>query len=125
VSALSRDAGGEVISCPYITGPPDESSVDIGRILVGVLARTGQAMLVDAGALLVERLATARHVEGNVIDVVEEGSRIREVVRGGQLADLRRAVRAYHRIRISKAYAIASLLGPRAASGLEYIPDIV
>jgi hypothetical protein len=103
----------------------DESNIDIGRMLVGIFARTGQGLLVDSGALLVERLATARHVEGKIIDVAEEGTRLRALIRHGPHAELRRAIRAYHRVRIKKANAIASLLAPRARSGLEYISDIV
>jgi len=101
----------------------DGERPDAGRIFVSLLALSGQPILLDAGAIVIERLATARAVERDVIETTSETAMLRDLVAGATAVTVGKAIRSYFRLRKSRAEQVAAIFANRQATG--YIPDIV
>lgn len=101
----------------------DGERPDAGRMFVSLLALSGQPILLDAGALVIERLATARTVERDIIESTSETALLRDLVAGASATAVGKAIRAYFRLRKARAEQIAAIFANRQATG--YIPDIV
>ena len=96
----------------------------IAHLFMIILAGAGVATLLDSGALILERLATARLVDRP--DVVErERLEIARLLEEGRLSALLKAVRAYHRLRRDSAMEIAQALSATSRGAGEYFRDMV
>lgn len=115
---------------PQVSGEPDgqlgtiPEDAALGRIFLTILARAKAPLLFDAGALILERLASARSTEDPAA-TQRLCADILPLLENRRFAPLAGVLRSYHRARranaVELAQAIAGLARPRG----EYFRDMV
>ena len=95
----------------------------IARVFLAILAASGATALLDSGALIVERLASARLAE-SAAAVEPQGDEIARLFGERSLSALASAVRAYHRARRANAVEIAQAIAA-AGSGHKYFRNMI
>lgn len=98
------------------------NDIEAGRMFVSLLASSKLGIVLDAGALAVERLATARHAEPTIIDTSSELATLLTQAASGDQNGFTAAIASYFKLRIKNAELIASALEGPPATG--FIPDM-
>lgn len=96
----------------------------LARRFLSLLVSSGSNFLLDAGALTLERLATARQAEISILqlDLELEREQLTEMLNDARAAAQAKAVRQYHRVRRAEAHRIATAF---QVAGDGYIRDMV
>lgn len=98
---------------------------DFYPLLAGILLRSSQRVLVDAGLLWIERLATARLVEPGLFDTGADHDMLAVALDEGDPDALARAIRRYCRRRAARSADLARAIAALADRADEYIPDML
>lgn len=115
---------------PQASGGPDEQlgtlpeDAALGRIFLTILARAEAPLLFDAGALILERLASAR----STVDPAATRSLCADILpllENRHFARLAGLLRSYHRARRANAVELAQAVAGLARPQGEYFRDMV
>lgn len=105
-------------------GEPFATDMGIGQIFLAILAKAEVVLLLDSGALILERLSLARRAEDAALGQ-NACSEIYPLLESRRFSALARAIRSYHSARRENAVAIAQAIGPAAPHAGEYFRDMV
>ena len=115
---------------PQVSGQPDgqlgtiPEDAALGRIFLTILARAKAPLLFDAGALILERLASARSTEDPAA-TQRLCADILPLLENRRFAPLAGVLRSYHRARRENAVALAQAIAGLAHPRAEYFRDMV
>lgn len=101
-----------------------EEHSGIARVFIAILAGAELPFLLDAGALILERLAAARLAENPEL-ARQERDEILPLMEERRFSVLATAVRAYHRTRQANVVAIAKAIATASRPRDEYFRDMV